>query len=155
MLPSRSGILETVAFKDNVSDFVHWISCFPWIFHHSTILFSLGLYKIREEKLLLFGKMENFSRITVLVLILCCLALTEGSEYLKYKDPKQPLNVRINDLLSRMTLAEKIGQMSQIERENATAEVIKKYFIGLLVLVSINCIQIKKCTIRGNVNSCC
>uniref|UniRef100_A0A6V7QY86 Beta-glucosidase BoGH3B-like n=1 Tax=Ananas comosus var. bracteatus TaxID=296719 RepID=A0A6V7QY86_ANACO len=74
--------------------------------------------------------MENFSRITVLVLILCCLALTEGSEYLKYKDPKQPLNVRINDLLSRMTLAEKIGQMSQIERENATAEVIKKYFIG-------------------------
>ncbi|XP_020104869.1 uncharacterized protein LOC109721592 isoform X1 [Ananas comosus] len=89
-----------------------------------------GLYKIREEKLLLFGKMENFSRITVLVLILCCLALTEGSEYLKYKDPKQPLNVRINDLLSRMTLAEKIGQMSQIERENATAEVIKKYFIG-------------------------
>ncbi|KAL6629776.1 hypothetical protein ACP70R_029541 [Stipagrostis hirtigluma subsp. patula] len=29
-----------------------------------------------------------------------------------------------------MTLAEKIGQMTQIERENATADVINKYFIG-------------------------
>lgn len=54
-----------------------------------------------------------------------------GAEYLKYKDPKQLLNVRINDLLSRMTLAEKVGQMSQIERENATSEVINKYFIGM------------------------
>ncbi|RCV05631.1 hypothetical protein SETIT_1G098200v2 [Setaria italica] len=48
----------------------------------------------------------------------------------KYKDPKQPLNTRINDLLRRMTLAEKIGQMSQIERENATADVMRNYFIG-------------------------
>lgn len=49
---------------------------------------------------------------------------------MKYKDLKQPLNVRVNDLLSRMTLAEKIGQMSQIERKNASAEVIEQYFIG-------------------------
>ncbi|WVZ78011.1 hypothetical protein U9M48_025792 [Paspalum notatum var. saurae] len=48
----------------------------------------------------------------------------------RYKDPKQPLNTRIDDLLGRMTLAEKIGQMSQIERENATADVVNKYFIG-------------------------
>jgi beta-glucosidase len=48
----------------------------------------------------------------------------------RYKDPSQPLNTRIDDLLRRMTLAEKIGQMSQIERENATAGVINKYFIG-------------------------
>ncbi|KAH0459955.1 hypothetical protein IEQ34_010618 [Dendrobium chrysotoxum] len=53
-----------------------------------------------------------------------------GAEYFKYKDPKQPLNVRIDDLLSRMTLAEKIGQMAQIERKNASFEVIKNYFIG-------------------------
>lgn len=49
---------------------------------------------------------------------------------MKYKDLKQPLNVRVNDLLSRMTVAEKIGQMSQIERKNASAEVIEQYFIG-------------------------
>jgi beta-glucosidase len=47
------------------------------------------------------------------------------------KDPKQPLNTRIDDLLGRMTLAEKIGQMSQIERENATADVVNKYLIGM------------------------
>ncbi|TKV91344.1 hypothetical protein SEVIR_9G090200v4 [Setaria viridis] len=53
-----------------------------------------------------------------------------GAEYVKYKDPKQPINERVQDLLSRMTLEEKIGQMSQIERANATTEVIEKYFVG-------------------------
>ncbi|TVU45020.1 hypothetical protein EJB05_04489 [Eragrostis curvula] len=50
--------------------------------------------------------------------------------YVKYKDPKQPINERVDDLLSRMTLEEKIGQMSQIERANATTTVIQKYFVG-------------------------
>jgi beta-glucosidase len=53
-----------------------------------------------------------------------------AKEYVKYKDPKQPINERVQDLLSRMTLEEKIGQMSQIERANATTEVIEKYFVG-------------------------
>lgn len=48
-----------------------------------------------------------------------------------YKDPKQPLNVRIKDLMSRMTLAEKIGQMTQIDRTVASREVLKKYNIGM------------------------
>jgi beta-glucosidase len=55
----------------------------------------------------------------------------QGTGYPKYKDPKQPLIVRINDLLSRMTLAEKIGQMSQIERSVATPDVIKNDYIGM------------------------
>jgi hypothetical protein len=54
-----------------------------------------------------------------------------SAQYVKYKDPKQPVSVRVKDLLGRMTLAEKIGQMTQIERENATAEQIAKYFIGV------------------------
>nr|CAB3476652.1 unnamed protein product [Digitaria exilis] len=56
----------------------------------------------------------------------------EGEQYggARYKDPRQPLNRRIDDLLGRMTLAEKIGQMSQIERENATADVVRGYFVG-------------------------
>lgn len=53
-----------------------------------------------------------------------------NAEYLKYKDPKQPLGARIKDLMSRMTLEEKIGQMTQIERSVASADVMKKYFIG-------------------------
>ncbi|KAI0495025.1 hypothetical protein KFK09_025172 [Dendrobium nobile] len=56
--------------------------------------------------------------------------LVGGVDHLKYKDPRQPLNVRVNDLLSRMTFAEKIGQMAQIARENATAEVMAERFIG-------------------------
>ncbi|XP_072978637.1 uncharacterized protein [Typha angustifolia] len=74
--------------------------------------------------------MDSFQRAAFVLLIVCCSVITGETKFMKYKDPKQPLNVRINDLLSRMTLAEKIGQMSQIERENATAEVVKKYFIG-------------------------
>ncbi|XVF42573.1 hypothetical protein PTKIN_Ptkin01aG0374500 [Pterospermum kingtungense] len=65
-------------------------------------------------------------------LVLWCLSLTTSakSEYMKYKDPKQPVPVRIQDLMNRMTLEEKIGQMVQIERSVASAEVMKKYFIG-------------------------
>uniref|UniRef100_A0ACD5WB65 Uncharacterized protein n=1 Tax=Avena sativa TaxID=4498 RepID=A0ACD5WB65_AVESA len=64
------------------------------------------------------------------VLLMFCLLVLGRAEHLKYKDPKQSLAVRIEDLLGRMTLAEKIGQMTQIERENATAEAMSKYFIG-------------------------
>lgn len=48
----------------------------------------------------------------------------------KYKDPKQPAAVRVEDLLGRMTLEEKIGQMVQIERGVATAEIMRNYSIG-------------------------
>ncbi|CAK9173869.1 unnamed protein product [Ilex paraguariensis] len=52
------------------------------------------------------------------------------AEYMKYKDPKQPINTRIKDLMNRMTLEEKIGQMTQIDRTVASNEVMKKYYIG-------------------------
>ncbi|TVU20669.1 hypothetical protein EJB05_36887 [Eragrostis curvula] len=75
--------------------------------------------------------MGCFHKIT-LVLMFCLATLVRG-KYLKYNDPKQPIAVRVKDLLSRMTLAEKIGQMTQIERANATADVLAKYFIGSVV----------------------
>ncbi|PKU60506.1 beta-glucosidase [Dendrobium catenatum] len=67
-----------------------------------------------------------------LMSVLYC-ASTGKAEYLKYKDPKQPLGTRIKELMKRMTLAEKIGQMTQVERKIATAEDMKKYFIGSLL----------------------
>lgn len=67
--------------------------------------------------------------IFLMSLVLLWGAIAEA-EYMKYKDPKQPINVRIKDLMKRMTLEEKIGQMTQIERSVASAEVMKKYFIG-------------------------
>ncbi|KAG8062597.1 hypothetical protein GUJ93_ZPchr0003g18126 [Zizania palustris] len=65
----------------------------------------------------------------LLAVLLSAVAAT-GAEYVKYKDPTQPIGERVDDLLSRMTLAEKIGQMSQIERANASSSVIQKYFVG-------------------------
>ncbi|MDQ1642785.1 MAG: beta-glucosidase, partial [Actinomycetota bacterium] len=35
---------------------------------------------------------------------------------LPYQDPRQPIATRVSDLLSRMSTAEKIGQMTQTER---------------------------------------
>lgn len=75
------------------------------------------------------------SRIRLLgvVLWLCCwLVVTADAQVdeMKYKDPKQPVAVRVKDLLSRMTLEEKIGQMTQIDRSVANANVMKNSFIG-------------------------
>ncbi|KAK2451134.1 beta-glucosidase BoGH3B [Trifolium repens] len=67
-----------------------------------------------------------------LLLLHCWVAMAEA-EYLKYKDPKQPLNTRIKDLIGRMTLEEKIGQMVQIDRSVASADVMNKYFIGSIL----------------------
>ncbi|KAK6153427.1 hypothetical protein DH2020_013066 [Rehmannia glutinosa] len=47
-----------------------------------------------------------------------------------YKDPKQPMNLRIKSLIDQMTLMEKIGQMAQIQRLNATPEILRDYSIG-------------------------
>ncbi|XP_074289727.1 uncharacterized protein LOC141615028 [Silene latifolia] len=63
----------------------------------------------------------------LLLLVLVCL--TEA-QYMKYKDSKLPVGKRVRDLLSRMTLDEKIGQMVQIERKVASADVMKNNFIG-------------------------
>ncbi|KAJ4720512.1 Beta-glucosidase [Melia azedarach] len=70
------------------------------------------------------------------ILYLCCFASQAvarakiDSNEMAYKDPNQPVEARVNDLLNRMTLAEKIGQMVQIERVNATYDVMKNCFIG-------------------------
>ncbi|KAM7528394.1 hypothetical protein LguiB_031804 [Lonicera macranthoides] len=75
------------------------------------------------------GKLEIAMRGVGLVLLCFWVAVSEA-EYMKYKDPKQPLNTRIKDLMGRMTLKEKVGQMTQIERKLSSRDVMKKYFIG-------------------------
>lgn len=67
----------------------------------------------------------------LLLLQLClCGCVAPAVAAAKYKDPRQPLKARVEDLLRRMTLAEKIGQMSQIYRENATAGVVGEFHVG-------------------------
>ncbi|KAF5819499.1 putative glucan 1,3-beta-glucosidase [Helianthus annuus] len=80
------------------------------------------------------AKMAKVSPSTLVIIVMCCYwATIAASQSMKYKDPKQPLNVRIKDLLSRMTLEEKIGQMTQIDRSVASADVMQKYFIGSIL----------------------
>ncbi|KAF7067692.1 hypothetical protein CFC21_073547 [Triticum aestivum] len=55
------------------------------------------------------------------------------ADYLLYKDAAKPVEDRVADLLGRMTLAEKIGQMTQIERLVATPDVLRDNFIGSLL----------------------
>lgn len=59
--------------------------------------------------------------------------MVESSEYMRYKDPSQLLNLRIKDLMSRMTLLEKIGQMAQLDRKAASFEIMRDYSIGSLL----------------------
>ncbi|XP_022150697.1 uncharacterized protein LOC111018764 isoform X2 [Momordica charantia] len=78
---------------------------------------------------------RKMAQIFVQVVAILCLgwwwwATTVDAEYLKYKDPKQPVAVRVMDLLGRMTLEEKIGQMVQIDRSVANVTVMKDYSIG-------------------------
>lgn len=113
---------------------------------HSSFKFSYHLYSTKPLlNLLLFylvGLLLGCKMAKVLIILLgllfICFSEISEAEYLKYKDRTQPLNVRIKDLLGRMTLEEKIGQMVQIERVNASAEVMKKYFIGKYLLLSFN-----------------
>lgn len=65
-----------------------------------------------------------------LLVVLCWLGAIAAAEYKLYKDPKRPIGRRIKDLMRRMTLDEKIGQMVQIERTVVSAKVMKKYHIG-------------------------
>ncbi|KAG6386195.1 hypothetical protein SASPL_155086 [Salvia splendens] len=64
------------------------------------------------------------------ILVICCCNEASKADYALYKDPKKPLNRRINDLMKKMTLEEKLGQMVQIERSVASPQVMSKYFIG-------------------------
>ncbi len=50
-----------------------------------------------------------------------------------YNDPSQPIDARVEDLLSRMTLDEKIGQMTQVELGKISPADITQYGIGSIL----------------------
>src|SRR5260221_14650406 len=51
-------------------------------------------------------------------------------EDLTYKNPESALEERTQNLLNQMTLAEKIGQMTQVEKNSITPAEVSEYFIG-------------------------
>ncbi len=54
----------------------------------------------------------------------------ETEEIPLYLDAQQPIEARVEDLLARMTLAEKIGQMTQIEKGSINPRAVTEYAIG-------------------------
>ena len=47
-----------------------------------------------------------------------------------YRDPSAAIPARVEDLLARMTLAEKIGQIIQVEKNSITPDEVGRHFIG-------------------------
>lgn len=75
--------------------------------------------------------MKKWMMMMIVCMVVMILYRVEAEENdQKYKDSKQPLNVRIKDLMKRMSLEEKIGQMTQVERMFASPSTVNKYFIG-------------------------
>jgi beta-glucosidase len=63
------------------------------------------------------------------------LAGSAAAADLPYEDPSLPVSVRVSDLLGRMSLADKIGQMTQTERNQVydDASPITKYRLGSIL----------------------
>lgn len=60
----------------------------------------------------------HMKRITLLTAVLLCNALISKSQTLPYQDSSLPIEERVEDLLSRMTLEEKIAQMGHIHSKH-------------------------------------
>lgn len=60
-------------------------------------------------------------------------ATTEVARCPAYQDPEVPIEDRVEDLLARMTLAEKIGQMTLVEKNSIQEQDITDRFIGGLL----------------------
>lgn len=58
---------------------------------------------------------------------------TATSGNMIYMNPSQPTEARVEDLLKRMTLEEKIGQMTQVEKNSIKPGDIAKYYIGSIL----------------------
>jgi len=89
--------------------------------------------------------MRTYSFLILTCLFLCLFSSFKPDKTPLYKDPKAPITERVQDLLKRMTVDEKVGQLStllgwemytktgtQIEVSQKFKEVVKQQHIGML-----------------------
>jgi beta-glucosidase len=55
---------------------------------------------------------------------------------LPYRDPSRPVDERVDDLLSRMSLPEKVGQMLQLDARNDVKEIVSEKLAGSILHTS-------------------
>ncbi|KAJ1293594.1 hypothetical protein BS78_01G080600 [Paspalum vaginatum] len=117
----RSGVLEPL--EDRFTEILIWsLECYD------------AQVRGRLVPLLRRHRMALLTAPAVAALLLLFWSAAYGdAQYVLYKDASKPVEARVADLLGRMTLAEKIGQMTQIERLVASPDVLKNYFIGSLL----------------------
>jgi beta-glucosidase len=95
--------------------------------------------------------MHNFVNLKAILFTITMVFLTtacsDSEDQLRYLDPSIPIDERVEDLLSRMTIEEKIGQMNQLDfslinadeqpiitiDENKVRDLIRKYHIGSFI----------------------
>ncbi|MCK6579446.1 MAG: glycoside hydrolase family 9 protein [Anaerolineae bacterium] len=72
----------------------------------------------------------NYRFLGLVLLLLLPLTSLGAQGLLPYQNPDLPIDDRVADLLGRMTLEEKIGQMTQVEKNSIAPEAVARYFIG-------------------------
>ncbi len=70
---------------------------------------------------------------TQIVLTETLVVPTATSDVQIYKDPTQSVEARVEDVLAHMTLEEKIGQMTQVEKDSIKPGDITNFFIGSIL----------------------
>lgn len=70
------------------------------------------------------------------LVVLCLMTLTSvfaQQDVLPYQNPELSIEERVNDLLARMTLEEKIGQMTLIEKDSIIPDAVSEYLVGAVL----------------------
>ncbi len=73
---------------------------------------------------------KKLTRIVTIALIIVGFVTSGLAFAYPYQDPNLPVETRVEDLLARMNLDEKVGQMTQGERSNVTNAEVTSYFLG-------------------------
>ncbi|MCO5612497.1 hypothetical protein L7F22_066765 [Adiantum nelumboides] len=77
----------------------------------------------------------SFLQVMIFLLLSCVVqaSMASSTSVPVYKNPQAAVEARVKDLLRRMTLEEKVGQMMQIERSIANASIIQINFVGSIL----------------------
>ena len=76
------------------------------------------------------NKTTKLTIFAVLFSLLTLMPVAAQTETAPYQNPDLPVEDRVTDLLDRMTLVEKIGQMTLIEKDSIDPEAVTEYAIG-------------------------